>query len=192
MQIPTQNQQLTQQLANLASLQSSTSSQQPRLPLAGVPPPPPMTTRVHEVDVSLEPLAERIRQLTEGNAIRSFGEETATGSGEKQGKDEPRGCTEWGGRKSASAEEEEASDADAKIRKNGPMFDQARQMLSESLKKAYKKKRITKDEYKEIMKKGVTALSQRTKLDEKKVSEYASKYVEYVLRRRKKKQSKEH
>lgn len=47
-------------------------------------------------------------------------------------------------------------------------------------------KQITKQEYKEIMKKGVTALSQRTKLDQRKVDEYAAKYVECVVHRRKK------
>uniref|UniRef100_A0A915CBD3 PHD-type domain-containing protein n=1 Tax=Parascaris univalens TaxID=6257 RepID=A0A915CBD3_PARUN len=192
-QMPTQNQQLTQQLANLASLQSTANSQQPRLPLSGVPPPPPVTaTRIPEVDASLEPLTERIRQLTEANAVQSLGEGTSTtANGNDKPNKEDQEPKEFGGRKSASAEEEETSDVDARIHKNGPMFDQARHMLSESLKKAYKKKRITKDEYKEIMKKGVTALSQRTKLDEKKVHEYANKYIDCVLYRRKKKHVKE-
>lgn len=74
-QMPTQNQQLTQQLANLASLQSTANSQQPRIPLSGVPPPPPVAaTRIPGVDASLEPLTERIRQLTEANAVQSLGE----------------------------------------------------------------------------------------------------------------------
>ncbi|VDK47320.1 unnamed protein product [Anisakis simplex] len=191
-QMPNQNAHLTQQIANLTSFQSNVSSaQQQRLPLAGVPPPPPLANRLPETDAaSLEPLAERIRQLTEGNVIHPFGENTVCGSGMvvKQCKEDVKGTNEWGGRKSASAEEEEQTiDKDAKVHKNGPMFDQARQLLSESLKKAYKKKRITKDEYKEIMKKGVAALSQRTKLDEKKVAEYANKYVEYMLAKRAKK-----
>lgn len=50
----------------------------------------------------------------------------------------------------------------------------------------FRVKHITKQEYKEIMKKGVTALSQRTKLDQRKVDDYAAKYVECIVHRRKK------
>lgn len=128
------------------------------------------------------------------------------------------------GRKSASADDEETGEAVKvkKFHKNGVMFEEARRMLSSSLKKFYRcvssriiirfrrnrvafwvkcfiviskyffsisifrLKQITKQEYKEIMKKGVTALSQRTKLDQRKVDEYATKYVECVVHRRKK------
>ncbi|VDP11743.1 unnamed protein product [Onchocerca flexuosa] len=92
------------------------------------------------------------------------------------------------GRKSASADDEETGEAIKvkKFHKNGAMFEEARRMLSSSLKKVYRLKQITKQEYKEIMKKGVTALSQRTKLDQRKVDEYAAKYVECVVHRRKK------
>lgn len=41
-------------------------------------------------------------------------------------------------RKSASAEDEETGEASVKKHKNGWMFEQARQMLSESLKKRYR------------------------------------------------------
>lgn len=37
------------------------------------------------------------------------------------------------------------------------------------------------------MKKGVSALSKRTRLDQQKVDEYADKYVECMIHRRKKK-----
>lgn len=190
-QVANQNQDLTQHLANLASSLHPLGTHPPRLTVTGVPPPPPTVSNGNpDVDLSIsKPLAEKIRQIAEGAEVHSLVEnnQTSDKKEEQKGVEEPK--HNESGRKSASAEEEEeASDADVKVTTSkGPMFNQARQMLSASLKKIFKKRLITKDEYKMIMKKGVTALSQRTRLNQAKVDDYANKYVQCIIHRRKKK-----
>uniref|UniRef100_A0A915PIW4 RING-type domain-containing protein n=1 Tax=Setaria digitata TaxID=48799 RepID=A0A915PIW4_9BILA len=192
-------QQLNQHFVNLAtSLQRNVDTavdpvqqlpQQPPKQPEGVPPPPPVIKppESSSTNISLcEPLAEKIRKLIEASNVRplcdSSVEDNATVVPTVQ--DEVNNvvlCDDSkageSGRKSASADDEETGEAvkTKRFHKNGAMFEEARRMLSSSLKKVYRLKQITKQEYKEIMKKGVTALSQRTKLDQKKVDDYAAK-----------------
>ncbi|EFO19223.1 PHD-finger family protein [Loa loa] len=201
-------QQLNQHFVNLATTlrrnvdtaADSTHLSQPSKQPEGVPPPPPVVkpTESTSSNISLcEPLAEKIRKLIEASNVRPLCDSSVEDGG-KNGvtvndainsvvlcDDSKMGES---GRKSASADDEESGEVVGvkKFHKNGVMFEEARQMLSSSLKKIYRMKQITKQEYKEIMKKGVTALSQRTKLDQRKVDEYARKYVECVVHRRKK------
>ncbi|VDN03298.1 unnamed protein product [Thelazia callipaeda] len=167
----------------------------------GVPPPPPVMKPPEPVssnNTSLyEPLAEKIRKIIEASNVKPLcdsniedGFTNSTTVIEDRTNSGPYVDLKVGesGRKSASADDEEADEAvkAKKFHGNGAMFEEARQMLSSSLKKVYRLKQITKEEYKEIMKKGVAALSQRTKLDQKKVDDYAAKYVECIVHRRKK------
>uniref|UniRef100_A0AAF5PI03 RING-type domain-containing protein n=1 Tax=Wuchereria bancrofti TaxID=6293 RepID=A0AAF5PI03_WUCBA len=203
-------QQLNQHFVNLAttlrrnvdtSVDSAHLSQQSSKQPEGVPPPPPVIKPSESIsnDISLcEPLAEKIRKLIEASNVKPLCDLSVEDGTAKIGvtvDDQINNVvlcdnSKMGesGRKSASADDEETGEA-AKVKKlpkNGAMFEEARRMLSSSLKRVYRLKQITKQEYKEIMKKGVTALSQRTKLDQRKVDEYAAKYVECVVHRRKK------
>ncbi|VBB30680.1 unnamed protein product [Acanthocheilonema viteae] len=195
-------QQLNQHFVNLATTlrrnvdtvaDSAHLSQQPSKQPEGVPPPPPVMKPSESTssNISLcEPLAEKIRKLIEASNVRPLCDSSVEDSTTKIGvtvDDEinnvvPCDDSKVGesGRKSASADDEETGEAVKikKFHKNGAMFEEARRMLSSSLKKVYRLKQITKQEYKEIMKKGVTALSQRTKLDQRKVDEYAAKCSE--------------
>uniref|UniRef100_A0A0N5A8Q0 SFR19-like C-terminal domain-containing protein n=1 Tax=Syphacia muris TaxID=451379 RepID=A0A0N5A8Q0_9BILA len=189
-QVNNQSQDITQQLASFASSLQPLGTHPPRLTVTGVPPPPPATSNGKaEVDISIsKPLAEKIRQIAEGAELCPLSEDTHDNSKKNEHKAGEEVKHNESGRKSASAEEEEGSDADAKVTTSkGPMFNQARKMLSTSLKKNFKKRLITKEEYKIIMKKGVTALSQRTRLNQAKVDDYANKYVQCIIHRRKKK-----
>ncbi|VDK64255.1 unnamed protein product [Onchocerca ochengi] len=203
-------QQLNQHFVNLATTlrrnvdivaDSSHLSQQPPKQPEGVPPPPPVMKPSESTSNSIslcEPLAEKIRKLIEASNVRPMCDSSVEDGTTKidvtidDEMDNVVLCDDSkigeSGRKSASADDEETGEAIKvkKFHKNGAMFEEARRMLSSSLKKVYRLKQITKQEYKEIMKKGVTALSQRTKLDQRKVDEYAAKYVECVVHRRKK------
>ncbi|VDN19103.1 unnamed protein product [Gongylonema pulchrum] len=165
-------------------------------PPEGVPPPPPFEKpSIPPNNLSVcEPLAEKIRKLIEASSVRplcnSPGPPLQTAESDEA--EEPSGdyLKAEAGRKSASADDEETGEATVRVKKgahrNGTMFEEARRMLSSSLKKVYRMRQISKQEYKEIMKKGVMALSQRTKLDQRRVDDYAAKYVECVIHRRKK------
>ncbi|VIO87188.1 Uncharacterized protein BM_BM7745 [Brugia malayi] len=204
-------QQLNQHFVNLATTlrrnvdtaaDSAHLSQQSSKQPEGVPPPPPVIKPSESVssNISLcEPLAEKIRKLIEASNVKPLCDTSVDDGTAKIGVTMDDGINNVvlcdnskmgeSGRKSASADDEETGEAGKevkKLHKNGAMFEEARRMLSSSLKRVYRLKQITKQEYKEIMKKGVTALSQRTKLDQRKVDEYAAKYVECVVHRRKK------
>ncbi|VDK80067.1 unnamed protein product [Litomosoides sigmodontis] len=197
-------QQLNQHFVNLAATlrrsvdtipDSPHLSQQPHKEPEGVPPPPPVVKSSESAisNISLcEPLAEKIRKLIEASNVKPLCDSSIEDGTAKDEVSSVVLCNDSkvgeSGRKSASADDEETGEAVKvkKFHKNGAMFEEARQMLSSSLKKVYRLKQITKQEYKEIMKKGVTALSQRTKLDQRKVDEYAAKYVDCVVHRRKK------
>ncbi|KAK6110911.1 Zinc finger C3HC4 type (RING finger) family protein [Brugia pahangi] len=204
-------QQLNQHFVNLATTlrrnvdtaaDSAHLSQQSSKQPEGVPPPPPVMKPSESVsnNISLcEPLAEKIRKLIEASNVKPLCDTSVDDGTAKIGVTMDNGINNVvlcdnskmgeSGRKSASADDEETEEAGKevkKLHKNGAMFEEARRMLSSSLKRVYRLKQITKQEYKEIMKKGVTALSQRTKLDQRKVDEYAAKYVECVVHRRKK------
>ncbi|MFH4979394.1 hypothetical protein AB6A40_006103 [Gnathostoma spinigerum] len=183
--LPVGNQNQITTVPGFSSLQQSSLLQNSQIPVGGVPPPPP-AVRVNETVAPIsESLAVKIRQLAEATGVKTF--DNCLKDDKKVEMDSKNSESGRKSGKSASAEDEEASETDRKLHKNGPNFELARVMLSRSLKKVYKRKQITKEEYKEIMKKGVTALSQRSKLDPVKVEEYAKKYVECIVHRRKKK-----
>lgn len=71
-QVGNQSQDLTQHLANLASSLHPLNAHPPRLPVSGVPPPPPTVSNGKpDVDLSIsKPLAEKIRQIAEGAELR--------------------------------------------------------------------------------------------------------------------------
>uniref|UniRef100_A0A1I8BY31 SFR19-like C-terminal domain-containing protein n=1 Tax=Meloidogyne hapla TaxID=6305 RepID=A0A1I8BY31_MELHA len=57
-------------------------------------------------------------------------------------------------------------------------------LMKQSLKPYYAKKKITKDEYKEIMKRGVAKLSKRESLKPEKVEKFVQKYVRSMRKQR--------
>uniref|UniRef100_A0A183BPC0 BHLH domain-containing protein n=1 Tax=Globodera pallida TaxID=36090 RepID=A0A183BPC0_GLOPA len=88
-------------------------------------------------------------------------------------------------------EENEASEKEGENAKGCESKDRNKnvQMADELMKRAlrpyFKRRRITKDEYKEIMKKGVAKLKKRHSLRAEKVEKFVSKYVQLVTLRRK-------
>ncbi|KAF7627367.1 hypothetical protein Mgra_00009346 [Meloidogyne graminicola] len=62
----------------------------------------------------------------------------------------------------------------------------ADKLMKQYLKPYYVKRKITKDEYKDIMKRGVTKLSKRNSLKSEKVEKFVQKYVRTTRRQRRK------
>uniref|UniRef100_A0A914H2P5 SFR19-like C-terminal domain-containing protein n=1 Tax=Globodera rostochiensis TaxID=31243 RepID=A0A914H2P5_GLORO len=79
-------------------------------------------------------------------------------------------------------EGENAKECESKDRnKNVQMADE---LMKRALRPYFKRRRITKDEYKEIMKKGVAKLKKRHSLRAEKVEKFVSKYVQLITVRR--------
>ncbi|MCP9265731.1 hypothetical protein DINM_021107 [Dirofilaria immitis] len=155
-------QQLNQHFMNLATtlrrnvdMAADSAPQQPPKQPEGVPPPPAASNVRPLCDSSFEDGTTKIGVTVDDNMNN-----VVLCDDSKAGES---------GRKSASADDEETGEAVKikKFHKSGAMFEEARRMLSSSLKKIYRNNE-----------KGVTALSQRTKLDQRKVDEYAAKYVD--------------